>query len=162
MSEHDHTAPPDEVRIERREFLRLSSAAAAAAALASTACQVPAENSVPFHDMPENLVDGMGKARYFHTVIDGTPVLVRTREGRPILVAPRAEETSGRGVTVRHQASLMDLYDPDRGTRPLSIRRRPDTATPLAWNSVSAEVVSRLRTAGAKSVLLAPSPKSHT
>ncbi len=154
MSEHDHTAPPDEVRIERREFLRLSSAAAAAAALASTACQVPAENSVPFHDMPENLVDGMGKARYFHTVIDGTPVLVRTREGRPILVAPRAEETSGRGVTVRHQASLMDLYDPDRGTRPLSIRRRPDTATPLAWNSASAEVVSRLRTAGAKSVLL--------
>ena len=77
------------------------------AALASTACQVPPESSVPFHDMPENLVDGMGKARYFHTVLEGTPVLVRTREGRPILVAPRATETSGRGLTVRHQAALM-------------------------------------------------------
>ena len=154
MNEHDFVAPPEEVRIERREFLRLSSAAAAAAALASTACEVPAESSVPFHDMPENLVDGMGKARYFHTVLDGTPVLVRTREGRPILVAPRANETNGRGITMRQQAGLMDLYDPDRATSPVSIRRKPDTATPLAWNSVSAEIVQRLKQSGAKTVLL--------
>ncbi|MFN7917320.1 MAG: 4Fe-4S dicluster domain-containing protein [Vicinamibacterales bacterium] len=154
MNEHDFIAPPEEVRIERREFLRLSTAAAAAAALASTACEVPAENSVPFHDMPENLVDGMGKARYFHTVLDGTPVLVRTREGRPILIAPRASETSGRGITMRQQAGLMDLYDPDRATSPVSIRRKPDTATPIAWNSVSAEIVQRLKQAGPKVVLL--------
>jgi len=153
MSAHEPTAPT-EVRIERREFLRLSSVAAAAAALASTACQMPPETSVPFHDMPENLVDGMGQARYFHTVIEGTPVLVRTREGRPILVAPRARETSGRGMTVRHQAALLDLYDPDRAQGPLSLRRRPDTATALPWNSVSADVVSRLQSSGAKSVLL--------
>ena len=38
--------------------------------------------------MPESLVDGMGRARFFHTVLDGSPVLVRTREGRPILVTP--------------------------------------------------------------------------
>jgi hypothetical protein len=106
MSAHEPTAPT-EVRIERREFLRLSSVAAAAAALASTACQVPPETSVPFHDMPENLVDGMGKARYFHTVIEGTPVLVRTREGRPILVAPRANETSG-GHGGAPPGALMD------------------------------------------------------
>ncbi len=153
MSAHEPMAPA-EVQIERREFLRLSSVAAAAAALASTACRMPPETSVPFHDMPENLVDGMGKARYFHTVIEGTPMLVRTREGRPILVAPRANETSGRGVTVRHQAALLDLYDPDRAQGPLSLRRRPDTATPLTWNSISADVVSRLRSAGAKAVLL--------
>jgi molybdopterin-containing oxidoreductase family iron-sulfur binding subunit len=153
MSAQD-THAPDEVRIERREFLRLSGAAAAAAALAGTACQVPPETSVPFNDMPENLVDGLGAARYFHTVLEGTPVLVRTREGRPILVAQRADESSGRGVTLRHQASLMDLYDPDRATSPLSVRRRPDTATALAWNAASADVVSRLKTSGAKTVLL--------
>ena len=153
MSAHKSTEP-NEVRIERREFLRLSTAATAAAALASTACQVAPESSIPFHDMPENMVDGMGAARYFHTVLDGTPVLVRTREGRPILVAPRASETSGRGVTLRHPAALMDLYDPDRATAPLSLKRRPDTATPLLWNSVSEEVVTRLKSSGAKAVLL--------
>ncbi len=154
MNAHEPTTAPDEVRMERREFLRLSSAAAAAAALAGTACQVPPETAVPFSDMPENLVDGMGRARYFHTVLDGTPVLVRTREGRPILVAPRDQETSGRGLTVRHQAALMDLYDPDRATGPLALRRRPDTATPLSWNAVSVDVVARLRSSGARAVLL--------
>jgi len=44
---------------------------------ASAGCQVPQEATVPFHDMPENLVDGIGRARFFHTVIDGSPVLVR-------------------------------------------------------------------------------------
>ena len=49
--------------------------------------------------MPENLVDGLGRARYFHTVLDGSPVLVRTREGRPILVTPSPNDPSGRGLT---------------------------------------------------------------
>ncbi|MFN7983758.1 MAG: twin-arginine translocation signal domain-containing protein [Vicinamibacterales bacterium] len=154
MNDHDFIAPAEEVRIDRREFLRLSTATAAAAALASTACQVPPEASVPFHDMPENLVDGMGKARHFHTVLDGTPVLVRTREGRPILVSQRTAETGARGVTLRQQAALMDLYDPDRAQHSLSLRRRPDTAVPLTWNSVSAEVVGKLKSSGGKTVLL--------
>jgi len=154
MSAHETMTPPDATGIDRREFLRLSSAVAAAGALASTACQVPPEQSVPFHDMPETLVDGMGRARYFHTVLDGVPVRVRTREGRPILVTPPATDASGRGLTVRHQAALMDLYDPDRARSPLSVRRARDTAVPLTWNAVSADVVARLKAAGGKAVLL--------
>ena len=80
MSAHDTTPPPDATGIDRREFLRLSSAVAAAGALASTACQVPPEAAIPFHDMPENLVDGMGKARYFHTVIEGTPAYIASKK----------------------------------------------------------------------------------
>ena len=64
--------------------------------------------------MPESLVDGLGPARFFHTVIHGSPVLVKTREGRPILVTPSPDHASGRGLCVRHHAALMDLYDPDR------------------------------------------------
>ncbi|HUU36296.1 MAG TPA: 4Fe-4S dicluster domain-containing protein [Vicinamibacterales bacterium] len=154
MSAHDPNPPADATGVDRREFLRLTSAVAAASALASTGCQVPPEAAVAFHDMPENLVDGMGRARYFHTVLDGTPVLVRTREGRPILVAPPAHNPSGRGLAIRQQAALMDLYDPDRARGPLSVRRKSETAVASDWNAIGAEVVAKLKTAGSKAVLL--------
>ena len=123
MNPNETFAAPDGTSLDRREFLRLSGTLAAAGALASAGCQPPQEATVPFHDMPESLVDGLGPARFYHTVIDGTPVLVRTREGRPILVTPSADDASGRGLTVGHQASLMDLYDPDRASGPTSVRR---------------------------------------
>ena len=83
----------------RREFLRVSGTMAAASALASAGCAPPQEATVPFHDMPESLVDGLGRARFFATVLDGSPVLVRTREGRPILVTPNPKDASGRGTS---------------------------------------------------------------
>ena len=118
MNPNETSARPDASGLDRREFLRLSGTLAAAGALASAGCQPPQEATIPFHDMPESLVDGMGRARFFHTVIDGSPVLVRTREGRPILVAPSPTDASGRGLSVRHHAALMDLYDPDRARGP--------------------------------------------
>jgi molybdopterin-containing oxidoreductase family iron-sulfur binding subunit len=140
--------------MDRREFLRVSGALAAGGALASAGCQVPQEATVPFHDMPENLVDGIGRARFFHTVLDGTPVVVKTREGRPILVTPSPDDPSGRGLTVRHQAALMDLYDPDRARGPLSVRRGKGAPVASNWAAIGAEAVSRLRAAGPKAVLL--------
>ncbi len=154
MNPNDTSTRPDLTGIDRREFLRLGGTLAAAGALASAGCQPPQEATIPFHDMPESLVDGLGPARFFHTVIDGTPVLVRTREGRPILVTPSPTDSSGRGLSVRHQAALMDLYDPDRATGPLSVRRGAGAPVGSGWAAVSAEVVSRLKAAGPKAVLL--------
>ncbi len=154
MNPNETMQAPDGTGLDRREFLRLSGALAAAGALASAGCQVPQEATIPFHDMPETLVDGMGRARFFHTVIDGSPVLVRTREGRPILVAPSPTDTSGRGLSVRHHAALMDLYDPDRARGPVSVRR--GTGAPVAsnWPAVTADVLAKLRAAGDTAVLL--------
>ena len=77
----NETSPRPEAGVDRREFLRLGSALAAAGALASAGCQPPQEATIPFHDMPESLVDGMGRARFFHTVLDlaglGAPSLIR-------------------------------------------------------------------------------------
>jgi Fe-S-cluster-containing dehydrogenase component len=153
MSAHD-TIPTDATRVDRREFLRLSSAVAAASALASTACQVPPEAVVPFHDMPESLVNGLGRARYFHTVLDHTPVRVRTREGRPILITAAANDPSGRGLTLRHHAALMDLYDPDRARGPLHVGRRSRLVVGTNWHAVNAEAVATLKAAGTRAVLL--------
>jgi Fe-S-cluster-containing dehydrogenase component/anaerobic selenocysteine-containing dehydrogenase len=140
--------------LDRREFLRVGGVLAAAGALGSAACSPPQEATVPFHDMPESLVDGLGPARFFHTAIDGSPVLVKTREGRPILVAPSPNEASGRGLSARHHAALMDLYDPDRARGPLSVRRGNGAPVASSWRAIEADVVSRLETAGAKAVLL--------
>jgi molybdopterin-containing oxidoreductase family iron-sulfur binding subunit len=162
MTPNETSARPDDSGLDRREFLRLSGTLAAAGALASAGCQVPQEATIPFHDMPESLVDGLGRARFYHTVIDGAPVLVRTREGRPILVAPNPNDASGRGLGLRHHAALMDLYDPDRARGPISVRR--GTGAPVAsnWSVVSAEIVSRLKAAGTKAVLLAGPASSPT
>ena len=155
MNPNDTTARPDENGLDRREFLRLSGVLAAAGALGSAACSPPQEATVPFHDMPESLVDGMGPARFFHTVVDGSPVLVKTREGRPILVAPTPGDASGRGLSVRHHAALMDVYDPDRARGPISVRRGKGAPVASSWTAIGNDVVSRLKTAGPKAVLLA-------
>ena len=114
---------PEPTALDRREFLRLGGTLAAASALATTGCQPPQEATIPFHDMPESLADGLGRARFYRTVLAGSPVQVTTREGRPILVAPPPDDRSGRGVALRHQAAIMDLYDPDRARHPLAVRR---------------------------------------
>ena len=98
MNPNETSARPDASGLDRREFLRLGGVLAAAGALGSAACSPPQEATIPFHDMPESLVDGLGPARFFHTVVDGSPVLVKTREGRPILVAPSPARESGRGL----------------------------------------------------------------
>ena len=92
MKPNENGTHPDRGGHSRREFLRVSGTMAAASALASAGCQPPQEATVPFHDMPESLVDGLGRARFFATVLDGSPVLVRTREGRPSW-SPRTRRT---------------------------------------------------------------------
>ena len=145
---------PTPDNLDRREFLRLSGALAAAGALASAGCSPPQEATVPFHDMPESLVDGMGRARFFHTVVDGSPVLVKTREGRPILVTPSPNGAGGRGLSPRHHAALMDLYDPDRARGPLSVRRGKGAPVASSWNAIAADAASRIQAAGPRAVLL--------
>ena len=154
MDSNETSTAPELSAVDRREFLRLSGTLAAAGALASAGCQPPQEATIPFHDMPESLVDGMGWARFFHTVLGGSPVLVRTREGRPILVAPSPTDASGRGLTVRHHAALMDLYDPDRARGPVSVRRGKGAPVASSWSAIGAEAVAKLKAAGPKAVLL--------
>jgi len=141
-------------QMNRREFLRVGGALAAGTALAGTGCTPPVETTVPFHDMPENMADGLGKTRLYTTVLDGIPVLVRTREGRPILVIPNPEDPSASGFSVRDQAALMDLYDPDRATGPISIRRGRGSPVPGTWEAIGAEVVGRLQARQGEAVLL--------
>jgi molybdopterin-containing oxidoreductase family iron-sulfur binding subunit len=151
--EHDHGDRPA-AGLSRRDFLRVSGTLSASIALLAAGCQNPAEPIVPFHERPEGLRT-VGKPRFYATVLDGAPLLVRTREGRPILVAPNPSHPSGVGLTVRHHAALLDLYDADRAQGPRFVGRGVGATTPASWQSVGAEVVRALK-AGKGALLVRP------
>jgi len=145
----ENESPP----MDRRDFLRVGGTVAATSAM--VACQAPAETSVPFHQRPEGLRTH-GKTKTYATVIDGAPVLVRTREGRPVLIAPNPDNPSGRGLTVRSHAALLDLYDPDRASGPLSVRRGQGAVAESDWSVIDAEITRRLNGEDTVALLTGP------
>jgi molybdopterin-containing oxidoreductase family iron-sulfur binding subunit len=107
-------AQVDEVK--RRTFLKLMGASLALAGLNGCTRQ-PIEQIVPYVRQPEEVV--LGEALYFATAMPqsgyGTGILVKSREGRPIKADGNSlHPASGNGSSVWIQASLLDLYNPDR------------------------------------------------
>jgi MoCo/4Fe-4S cofactor protein with predicted Tat translocation signal len=102
--------------VSRRNFLKLMGASLAFAGL--TACtRQPVENIVPYVRQPEDLVPG--KPLLFASAMprgaNATPVLVKSDMGRPIKVEGNPEHPAGNlGTDVFAQASLLEMYDPDR------------------------------------------------
>ncbi len=102
--------------VGRRNFLKLMSASLAFAGL--TACtRQPKEYLVPYVKTPDGLVPG--KPQYYATAMTLSGVanglLVESHEGRPTKIEGNPEHPSGKGgTTVYDQASILQLYDPDR------------------------------------------------
>ncbi|HEX8142130.1 MAG TPA: TAT-variant-translocated molybdopterin oxidoreductase [Pyrinomonadaceae bacterium] len=102
--------------IERRTFLKLMGASLALAGLSGCVYQPP-EKIVPYVRQPEEIVPG--KALFFATAMQlggvATGLLAKSNEGRPTKLEGNPEHPSSRGTTdVFAQASILDLYDPDR------------------------------------------------
>ncbi len=111
--------------IERRTFLKLMGASLALAGLSGCVYQPP-EKIVPYVRQPEESVPG--RALFFATAstVGGiaTPVLVRGNEGRPTKVEGNPDHPNNRNADpndrgssatdIFAQASILDLYDPDR------------------------------------------------
>nr|MBA2354579.1 TAT-variant-translocated molybdopterin oxidoreductase [Acidobacteriota bacterium] len=100
----------------RRQFLKLMGASLALAGVTGCTRQ-PVEHIVPYVTEPEGVVPG--KPQLFATAMprDGfaEPVLAVSHMGRPIKIEPNPEHpASGGGTSVYAQASILDLYDPDR------------------------------------------------
>jgi MoCo/4Fe-4S cofactor protein with predicted Tat translocation signal len=102
--------------VSRRGFLKLMSASMALAGM--TACtRQPFEPIVPYVRQPEGLVPG--KPLFYATAFTlggyATPLLVKSREYRPIKIeGNNLHQASLGGTDVYAQASILDLYDPDR------------------------------------------------
>jgi MoCo/4Fe-4S cofactor protein with predicted Tat translocation signal len=107
----------NEVKLGRRRFLELMGASFALGGLAACGPVGSAEEAVPYVEMPPNLVPGV--ARTFATAVtrggyaDG--VLLTHQMGRPLKVEGNPDHPAVLGATDSIiQASILDLYDPDR------------------------------------------------
>ncbi len=102
--------------VSRRGFLKLMSASLALAGLAGCTKQ-PDEPIYPYVRQPEDLV--LGKANYFATAhpfpTGGLPLLVKSDAYRPIKLDGNPDHPYNLGSSdIFAQATLLDLYDPDR------------------------------------------------
>jgi MoCo/4Fe-4S cofactor protein with predicted Tat translocation signal len=102
--------------VSRRGFMKLMGASLALAGLAGCAKQ-PDEPIYPYIKQPEDLI--LGKPNYFATafpfVTGAVPLLIKSDQFRPIKIDGNPEHAYNRGSSDPFsQATLLDLYDPDR------------------------------------------------
>ena len=113
--------------IDRRRFLQLMSASLGLAGLAG--CRRPEIKALPYSRQPEEIVPGLPD--FYATAIprrgSGFPVLVESHEGRPTKIEgnPRHPDSGGSSDAIA-QASVLDLYDPDRSS-PVLQKGQPST-----------------------------------
>ena len=147
----------------RRDFLKFMGASAV---MATAACRRPTEQIIPAVKRPPEIVPGL-PTFYSTTSPDGTGLIVRTRDGRPIKIAGNPDHplTAG-GVTASDVASIMDLYDPDRLRKPV-VFETTASGNRRKKNASDAEIVKTAQEqlkAGAYVLLTGPidSPSSQS
>jgi MoCo/4Fe-4S cofactor protein with predicted Tat translocation signal len=100
----------------RRDFMKLMTASMALAGLSACVKQ-PLEPIVPYVRQPEPIT--LGLPLFFASAMPfagyATPVLVESHEGRPTKVEGNPDHPASLGGSdVFAQASILDMYDPDR------------------------------------------------
>ena len=146
----------------RRDFLKYLGFGMTAATIAS--CDIPVRKAIPYVSKPDTIVPGVA-TYYASTFVQGgdyVPVLVKTREGRPIKIEGNSMSpiTEG-GTSARAQASVLTMYDtsrfdgPARVRKGLAVRERIYADNP-SWEQFDDEIGSRLR--GARQIRIV----SHT
>jgi MoCo/4Fe-4S cofactor protein with predicted Tat translocation signal len=102
--------------VDRRDFLKLMAASLAFAGL--TGCKANEQTHiVPYVKQPDGMV--LGKPLFFATAMpfgaDAIGLLVESHEGRPTKIEGNPDHPASLGGTdVFTQASILNLYDPDR------------------------------------------------
>src|ERR1700687_957738 len=135
--------------VDRRDFLKLMAASLAFAGLSGCG-KAPEEHIIPYVTQPEGPV--LGNPQYYATAMpfgaDAIGVLVESHEGRPTNIQGNPDHPSSRGALDSFvQASILDLYDPDRAQVPtqlgavssLSAFRDLAQATAVAVKTLNAE-----------------------
>ena len=102
--------------VDRRDFLKLMGASLALAGLSGCG-RAPEQHIIPYVKQPDGMT--LGKPLFFATAMpfgaDAIGVLVESHEGRPTKIEGNPEHPSSLGATNAFaQATILDLYDPDR------------------------------------------------
>ena len=130
----------------RRQFLKIMAASIGLAGLAACTRQ-PQEKILPYVKQPEDLIPGIGQQYATAMTLGGyaTGLLVESHEGRPTKIEGNPDHPMSLGAAnVFHQASILELYDPDR-TR--TVLRAGETSS---WEEFLADLVPALHEQAAK------------
>jgi len=141
MQPHEFAAgadePPDGVT--RRQMLTLLGASVALAGL--NGCRRPEEKIVPYVTAPETVIPGV--PRYYATTmpfgLSAYGPVVQGHEGRPTKIeGNRAHPATAGASSLRTQASILGLYDPDR-SQSVRLRGEPKSWTDFvaAWKEIA-------------------------
>jgi MoCo/4Fe-4S cofactor protein with predicted Tat translocation signal len=140
--------------VARRDFLKLMGASVA---MATAGCiRRPVQKIVPYNKQPEEVTLGISNF-YTSTYFDGSEglgLLVKTREGRPIKIEgnPSFPLNKG-GLSVRSQASILSLYDPERLQGPqhnlFNEKRTNKDTVGIKWDNLDDKMVEQLKKGGA-------------
>jgi molybdopterin-containing oxidoreductase family iron-sulfur binding subunit len=143
----------------RRQFLKIMGASAALAGL--TACRWPAEEIVPFAYRPEGIVPGVPRHYATSFELDGAALglLVTSYDGRPIKIEGNPSHPASLGGTsARAQATILEMYDPDRSRG--VVRQGREAAS---WDELAGFVAdhwARLRNEGGRGFAVLARPSS--
>src|SRR5690606_35188986 len=125
----------------RRDFLKALGFGVGAVTLA--ACnRTPVHKAVPYLIKPEEITPGI--PNFYASSYKGQSVLVRTREGRPILLeANPAAVGLNCGTDAATQASVLDLYDQSK------LKGPKFNGADISWDELDTHVVTALGAAQA-------------
>ncbi len=126
--EHPEQADTWNNDLSRRNFVKVMGASLALAGLSGCVIQ-PSEKIVPYVSQPEEIIPG--KPLFYATAMTlggiATGLLAKSNEGRPTKIEGNPTHPGSFGGTdVRAQASLLNLYDPDR-SKEILYRNEPKT-----------------------------------
>jgi molybdopterin-containing oxidoreductase family iron-sulfur binding subunit len=132
--------------VSRRNFLKMTGASLALAGLSACTKQPPHE-ILPYVRQPENLVPG--EPLFYATAIQlggfATGVLAKNREGHPIKIEGNPDHPACRGRSgIWMQASIFDLYDPDRSQ---AVTHQGEIST---WSSFLSDLIDSMGEQAAK------------
>ena len=105
--------------VDRRHFMKLMAASFALGGLGLSGCRRPEKNILPFGKSVEGVIPGL--PQYFATAMplrkSAIPLLAETHQGRPTkLEGNPSYAPHGGASSLLAQASVLDLYDPERAT----------------------------------------------
>ena len=105
--------------VDRRQFMKIMAASFALGGAGLAGCRRPEANILPFGKSVEGVIPGL--PLYYATAMplrnSAIPLLAETHQGRPTkLEGNPAYAPHGGASSLIAQASVLDLYDPDRAT----------------------------------------------
>ena len=147
--------------VSRRNFLRLMGGSLALAGVGLTGCRRPETYIVPYTKSVEWLIPG--KAVLYTTSmprrLGGMPLIATTFEGRPTKLEGNPLVPGNAGATdVFAQATILDLYDPDRAR---AFRDRAGNEVPAEkFDAYLKQVRSELQSDSGEGLALLLDPQS--